>query len=275
MAKIVLVGYGQMLNSLIEGIKDTKDNQISGVMRTERLKYSPFELFFKDIFAPSTDYINIKYHKLYDIKADSVNGEKFKKEIEKTGADIIIVGSWAEKFKKDILNFIPVVNFHPSLLPKNRGANPYFMDEKFDRGDIILQEAITIEEQETGQSLKDKTTKLARALVADFLNLYNSKQIQPVKQNEAFATYEHQITFKDTILDLNKSKEDVLRHIRALYPWAKPKIKIGRKTVSFIKYDISDLDEKTTKKKNGAVTEYTSTYGTVKGSDFLIRIYFI
>jgi len=291
MANVVLVGYGQMLNSLIEGILDTKDNKIAGVMRTDRLNYSPFTLFFKDIFAPSLDYTNIKYYKLYDIKAPSVNSPEFKKEIKKLGADLIIVGSWAEKFKKDILDFVPVVNFHPSLLPKNRGANPYFwtiynnqkvsglsvhfMDEKFDRGDIILQEAITIEENETGQSLKDKTTKLARGLVADFLNLYNTKQIQPVKQNEEFATYEGQISFKDTVIDLNKNKVDVSRHIRALYPWARPKIKIGRKYVSFIKYDFLNLDNKTRFKKNNSVIEYTNAYGIVKGNDFVIKIYFV
>ena len=60
MAKVVLVGYGQMLYSLIEGVL-ASDNKIVGVFRNDRIKYNKFELFFKDIFNPSQDYTNIKY----------------------------------------------------------------------------------------------------------------------------------------------------------------------------------------------------------------------
>ncbi len=154
MAKVVLVGYDKMLYSLIEGIKQT-DNQIVGVFRNDRVRYSPFELFFKDIFNPSKDYSVIKSNKLYDIKATGVNSEKFINKIKQLNPDLIIVGSWGEKFQKEILSTVPCINFHPALLPKNRGANPYFwsiylnqkvtgltihfMHEKFDTGDIILQ----------------------------------------------------------------------------------------------------------------------------------------
>lgn len=291
MAKVVLVGYGQMLNSLIEGILETKENEILGVFRTDRIKYSKFTLFFKDIFAPSFDYTNIKYYKLYDIKGESVNGEEFQKEIKRLKPDVIIVGSWAEKFKKETLSLAPVVNFHPSLLPKNRGANPYFwtifnnqkvtglsvhfMDERFDGGDIILQEAITIEDKENGQNLKDKTTKLARGLVQDFLDLFNKKQIQPIKQNENFASYESQIKFKDTVLNLKNPKEQVERHIRALYPWASPKVLVGKKYCSFSKFEFLKPDEKYKNKEIGSVVDFSSHWGVMKGSDFLIKIYFV
>ena len=80
MAKVVLVGYGQMLYSLIEGIENS-NHEILGVFRNDRIKYSPFELFLKDIFNPSKDYTIIKSKKLYDIKGTSVNGDKFYSEI--------------------------------------------------------------------------------------------------------------------------------------------------------------------------------------------------
>ena len=192
MAKVVLVGYGKMLYSLIEGISDSK-HEILGVFRNDRRKYNSFELFFKDIFNPSMEKTIIKSKKIYDIKGTSVNSDKFYNEIIKLNPDMIIVGSWGEKFKSRILSLIPCVNFHPALLPKNRGANPYFwviynnqkvtgltihfMNEKFDRGDIILQEAITIDDNETGFTLKEKTTKLARAMVKEFLDLYDKGQI--------------------------------------------------------------------------------------------------
>ena len=288
MAKVVLVGYGQMLYSLIEGIEQSK-HKILGVFRNDRIRYCGTELFFRDIFNPSYDYTVIKSKKLYDIKGTSVNSEKFYNEIKKLNPDLIIVGSWGEKFGSDILELLPCVNFHPALLPKNRGANPYFwsiylnqkvsgltlhfMDRKFDTGDIILQEAITIDENETGESLKDKTTRLAKAMVVDFLDLFDKKQIQPIKQNEEFASYEKQISEKEVIVDLNKSKEDVSRHLRALHPWAVPYIKLVRRYIKVPKYEILEPDENTKNLKNYEIVENNKEYFTLKGNDFLIKIY--
>ena len=52
------------------------------------------------------------------------------------------------------------------------------MNEFFDKGDIIAQEAITIDENETGASLKEKTTQLAKIMVKEFLDLYDKKQVR-------------------------------------------------------------------------------------------------
>ncbi len=288
MAKVVIIGYGQMLYSLIEGVISA-NHTILGVFRNDRIRYNKFELFFKDIFNPSKDYTNIKSKKLYDIKAKSVNSPEFIEEIKKLNPDLIMVGSWAEKFKKNILNLVPCINFHPSLLPKNRGANPYFwaiylnqkvtgltvhyMDERFDRGDIILQEAITIDELETGKSLKDKATKLAKVLAGDVLNQFDNGQIQPIKQNEEFATYEKQLTDREVIIDLNKPKEDVSRHLRALYPWADPYVKVFRHYLKIEKYEFLEVDESSENKKTYEIIENNKKYFILKGSDFLIKIY--
>lgn len=287
MAKVVLIGYGQMLYSLIEGIEKS-NHEILGVYRNDRRLYSNFLLFFKDIFNPSKDYTIIKSKKLYDIKGNSVNSEKFYQEIQKLNPDLIIVGSWGEKFKKDILNLIPCVNFHPALLPKNRGANPYFwsiylnqsitglsihyMNEKFDQGDIILQEAILIDEKETGASLKDKTTRLAKGMVKDFLDLYDKKQIQPIKQDEKYASYEHQISMNEVIIDLSKPKKDVDRHLRAIYPWSVPYIKIARRYVAVPNYEFLEVDETTKDKKPHSIIENNNKFFILKGSDFLIKV---
>lgn len=287
MAKVVLVGYGQMLYSLIEGIENS-NHEILGVFRNDRRLYSKFELFLKDIFNPSKDYTIIKSKKLYDIKGDSVNSAEFFKEIQKLNPDMIICGSWGEKFRRNILNLLPCINFHPALLPKNRGANPYFwsiylnqkvtgltihfMNEKFDKGDIILQEAITIDENETGESLKDKTTRLARVMVKDFLDLYDKKQIQPIKQNEIYASYEPQISEKEVIIDLNKPKIDVYRHLRALHPWTVPYIKMARRYVKIPNFEFLELDEKTKNLKAYSIIENNSKFFILKGSDFLIKV---
>ncbi len=287
MAKVVLVGYGQMLYSLIEGIEVSKKHEILGVFRCDKLNHHGLALFIKDLFNPSQDYTIIKSKKLYDIKARSVNDDDFISEIDKLNPDLIIVGSWAEKFGKRILDKVPVVNFHPALLPKNRGANPYFwsiflnqkvsgltihyMNEYFDRGDIIAQEAITIDEIETGKSLKDKTTQLAKVLVGEFLELFDKKQIQPIKQDERFASYEPQLSAENVIINLNQTKQEVSRHLRALYPWAAPYVKVGARYIEIKSYELIDIVDN--ELKNYDLIENTKKYFILKGSDFLIKIF--
>ncbi len=288
MKKIVLVGYGQMLFSLIKGIKST-NHEILAVFRSDRRRYNDFELFFKDIFNPSEDFTIIKSEKLKEIKAKSVNDKKFLASIKKLNPDMIIVGSWGEKFGSEILSFVPCINFHPALLPKNRGANPYFwtiylnqkvtglsvhyMNEKFDKGDILLSEAITISENENGKTLKNKTCKLAVEMVKDLLELAEKNQLQPIKQDEKYATYEHQITTKEVIINLNQPKTDVNRHLRALYPWATPYVEINNRYIKLEKYELLPLNEKSKNLKNYSVVEKTFEYIILKGSDFLLQIF--
>ena len=288
MAKVVLVGYGQMLYSLIKGIENSS-HEILGVFRTDRTHYSGLKLFLKDLFNPSKDYTIIKSKKLYDIKGSSINSKKFLEEIKRLEPDLIVVGSWGEKFLKPVLDLVPCINFHPALLPKNRGANPYFwtiylnqkitglsvhyMSKKFDRGDIILQEAITIDKKETGKTLKDKTTKLAKYMIVQVLDLFDKRQIQPIVQDEKYATYEPQISEENVIIDLTKSKEDVDRHLRALYPWASPYIKIKERYVKIEKYELIGANEETNSKKPYDIIENNKKYSIIKGSNFLLKVH--
>lgn len=288
MAKVVLVGYGQMLYSLIGGIETSKTHKILGVFRADRTKYSSFKLFFKDIFAPSYDYTIIKFKKLYDIKGNSVNSKKFIEEIKRLNPDLIIVGSWGEKFESGILNTVPVVNFHPALLPRNRGANPYFwviynnekitgltahyMNEYLDRGDILLQAAIDIDSNETGQTLKDKTTFLARSMVQKLLDLYDKNELNPTKQDESKASYQYQLKNENFIINLEKSKDEVYRHLRAIYPWGTPKVRAGWNIVQFKDFEFLD-DDGYFDKNIGEIIKNNKEYTILKGSNFLIKIY--
>lgn len=287
MARVILVGYGQMLYSLIEGIEQS-GHKILGVFRNDRRHYSPLTLFFKDILAPSMDYTIIKSRKLPEIKARSVNSKKFIEAIKKLKPDLIIVGSWGEKFDEEILSIVRCVNFHPSLLPRNRGANPYFwsiyqnqkvtgltahfMDKYYDRGDILAQEAITISDIETGATLKDKTCLLAKAMVGEILNQWDMKIIQPIKQEEKFATYEPQIGDDEKIIDLNKTKIEVDRHLRALTPWASPWIETKTTFLKLTRYSFLS-DENFKNYKPYDVIEKTRKYLLIKGADFVLKVY--
>ena len=92
MLRVLVVGYDKMLNALISG-SVYSGHKVVGALRCDRVNYSKFTLFLKDIFAPSHDYSLLKAFGVYDIKAPSINSEEFVKEFKKLEPDVILVGS--------------------------------------------------------------------------------------------------------------------------------------------------------------------------------------
>ena len=236
MLKVVIIGYGEMFTNLIAAALDA-NCEIVGVLRKDTIKYHPFIKKIRDIFNPSYEYSYIKSYNLPEINAKSVNSKAFRKKLLKLNPDIILVGSWGEKFQKETYNIpkIATINAHPSLLPKYRGPNPYYwviknqekvsgitfhlIDEKFDDGAILAQEEVKIFSSDTGESLKKRTVLTARGVACDLLNTLNEDLIIPLPQIEENATYySHPEEFE---LDFNKTAEENLATIRAIHPWNK------------------------------------------------------
>lgn len=236
MLKVVIIGYGTMFTNLIAGTLDA-NCEIVGVLRQERVKYHPFIRKIKDILNPSLEHNYIKSYNLPEIKARGVNTKKFKKELLKLNPDIILVGSWGEKLKKEIYDLpkIASINAHPSLLPKYRGPNPYFwtirnleqtsgvtfhlIDDGYDTGAILAQEEVKIYPSDTGQSLKDRTVLMARGVVCELLKALREDIIIPLKQREDRASYYSHPEGLE--LDFSKTAEENYALIRACYPWTK------------------------------------------------------
>jgi len=234
MLDVVVIGYGEMFTNLIAGALDANCN-IVGVFRSEMIKYNSLFRKVKDVLNPSLDYNYIKSYNLNEIKAPSVNSKKFKNAILKLNPDIILVGSWGERIKKEIYDLpkIATINAHPSMLPKYRGPNPYFwtirnqeknsgisfhlIDNDYDTGAILAQEEIKIFPSDTGKSLKERTVLTARGVVCELLKDLSEDIIIPLTQIEEKSTYYSHPC--DLELDFSKSADENYALIRAIYPW--------------------------------------------------------
>ena len=272
MFRVVILGHGDMLSNLIIGASDAKC-KIVGVFRYERLKRNFIFQKIKDFLVPSKEYSYIQSYGLPEIKSKSANSEEFKKELLSLNPDIVLVGTWSEKLKKDIIQLpkIAMINVHPSLLPKYRGPNPYLqtiwhreektgitfhlMNEKFDAGAILLQKSIEIKPDDTGKELKARTVLAARSALTELLNMLADDFIIPVEQSEERATYYPQITNNDVMLDFNKSAEELSAHIRAFYPWCKTFFEHKNKFFIPNPYKLKISDNNTNIQKIGAVVE--------------------
>ena len=127
-------------------------------------------------------------------------------------------------------------NLHASLLPQYRGAAPinwaiingeketgvttFFIDEKIDTGAIILQEKITIQEDENAGSLHDRLMVLGATLIKNTVQLIADKTPEITIQKEATALKSAPKIFKDTCqIDWEEDMGSVYNKIRGLSPY--------------------------------------------------------
>jgi len=291
MLKVVIIGYGEMFTNLIAATLDA-GCEIVGVLRNERIKYNPLVRKIKDVFNPSVEYNYIKSYNLPEIKeSKSVNSKNFRKELLRLNADIILVGSWGEKFEKLTYDIpkIATINAHPSLLPKYRGPNPYYwtiknceqesgitfhlMDNKYDTGAILAQEIVKIYPSDTGDSLKKRTVLTARGVASELLKSLNEDVIIPLQQCEEKASY---YSYPESLeLDFKHSAESVSAMIRGAFPWYKTYFFHNTTAFTPNPHKIYIEQNKSAYLKPGTITEIdfkTKTIAIVCGCGKIIRI---
>ena len=292
MFRVVILGNDGMLVNLIAGTMDAKC-KIVGVFRYERLNKNKLLMKIKDFILPSDDYNYIKSCNLYEIEATSANSEEFKNELLSLHPDIVFVGTWGEKLKKEIIQLpkIAMINVHPSLLPKYRGPNPYLetirhletrtgitfhiMDENYDAGAILQQKTIDIHINDTGKELKERTVQIVRQEVNRLLCSLNDDFIIPVEQNESLKTYYPQVKSDEVMLDFKKSAKEVSAHIRAFYPWTKTYFEYGKKFFVPCPYSLEILKNNTDIHEAGMIVDKSVKHNSITvvcGDDKLLKM---
>ena len=159
------------------------------------------------------------------------------KKLSRLNADVFIVASFGKILSKEILE-IPrhgVLNVHPSLLPKLRGASPIQnlilqdetpgvtiikMDEKMDHGPILAQAKVPVEPWPDHYSIVEE--KLGRAggiLLSAVLPKWVNGEVLGKEQDEHKAILTKLIKKEDGLLDMNDSPEVNLRKVLAYSTW--------------------------------------------------------
>ncbi len=157
----------------------------------------------KMVYSPVKEYAIEKNLKIFQPEKIT-NNEEFKEKIRTLNPDIACVVAYGKILPKSFLKVpaLGCVNVHGSLLPKYRGAAPIqwavlngdketgittmYMNEKMDAGDILLQEKVTIGEDETTGELWDRLSKLGAKLLIDTLKQIEASTIKRIKQPEDF-----------------------------------------------------------------------------------------
>jgi len=167
----------------------------------------------------------------------NLKNDDFLNELKKLNANLQIVVAF--RMLPKVVWQMPeygTFNLHASLLPNYRGAAPinwtiingetktgvstFFIDEKIDTGDMILQENININPEENAGSLHDKLMLIGSELVLKTVNLIQNGAVKTIPQTESSnIKTAYKLDRDNCKIDWNDSLENIYNLIRGLSPY--------------------------------------------------------
>lgn len=151
--------------------------------------------------------------------------------------DLIVTAAYGQLLPNALLEGpeFGCINVHASLLPELRGGAPIhyaimqgkketgitimYMVEKLDAGDILTQQSVPIDDKDHVGTLHDKLSEVGTTLLMDTLPRLFNGDINPVKQDNAKATFAGNIKREQEKIDWHKNSLEIYNHIRGLNPW--------------------------------------------------------
>lgn len=167
-------------------------------------------------------------------RAQSDNYPAFIERVRLVSPDLILVNSYSMLLRPELLT-IPrygAINVHAALLPEYRGSNPlqwalinneqetgttmHYMDESFDKGDIIAQKRVPIFLEDTWVGIHARLGEANRTILREqmpnIIGLTNAR----TPQDESRAKYYRRRTPEDGRIDWNEPAINIYNLIRAL-----------------------------------------------------------
>ncbi|WBV58687.1 methionyl-tRNA formyltransferase [Chryseobacterium daecheongense] len=239
--KVVFLGTPEFAKTALEAIHQSH-HEVVGVVtvadkgsgRGQKIHQSPVKIYAEE-------------HNLAVFQPEKLRNPEFLQQIKDLNADVFVVVAF--RMMPKVLFEMPRIgtfNLHASLLPDYRGAAPinyavingeqktgvttFFINEKIDEGNILLQEELQLLPDENAGSLHDRLMQLGSKLVVRTLDGLAENSIKEIPQPQV----EHpknafKIFKEDTKINWNAPSKVIHQFILGMspYPAAFTTLKIG------------------------------------------------
>lgn len=178
-----------------------------------------------------------KTQKLTILQPSNLKNEEFLNELRTLNANLQIVVAF-RMLPKAVWQMpeFGTFNLHASLLPDYRGAAPinwaiingetktgvstFFIDEKIDTGEMILQEEVDILPTENAGDLHDKLMTVGSKLVIKTVKLIESDSVKtkPQPENRDIKTA-YKLNKSNCKIDWNENSQTIFNKVRGLSPY--------------------------------------------------------
>jgi methionyl-tRNA formyltransferase len=163
-----------------------------------------------------------------------VNSAESLAAIRAAKPEVIVVCAFGQLIKEPLLSEFLMLNVHPSLIPRWRGAAPIErtlmagegltgvtimrVTASLDSGPVALAREVPIESGDDYESLSARLAPAAGDLTVRALDLLAADELEFTEQDDARATYAEKISAAERRLDPSRPVEELARKVRALTP---------------------------------------------------------
>jgi methionyl-tRNA formyltransferase len=168
------------------------------------------------------------------LQTESVNAPDAVERVRATDPEVGAVCAFGQLITEPLLSDLEMLNVHPSLLPRWRGAAPIErtlmagdpetgvavmrLTEGLDSGPVALKERVAIEPDDDFGALEPRLAALGGELLVRALDLRAEDKLEFTEQDDSLATYAQKIDAADRRLDPSRPAAELAATVRALTP---------------------------------------------------------
>lgn len=186
---VLISGSGTNLQAIIDAIASGQlEARIAVVISNKVAAYGLERARKADIPAVHIDPATFGDYRAYN--------HAIRETLDAHGVELVVMAGYMRLLGTEVLRAYPgaVINLHPALLPafpgtsairdayewgvKVTGVTVHFADEEFDRGPIICQEPVRVEEDDTVETLEEKIHAVEHRLLPEAIGLIAAARLR-------------------------------------------------------------------------------------------------
>lgn len=156
-------------------------------------------------------------------------------DVKVLAPDVMVCCAYGKMLPQKFIDICPILNIHPSDLPKYRGSSPVQwalingeneiavsvikLCFKMDAGDVILKQKLKVDEKDNAETLLNKSFIVGSNMLDEILGNLDFYLQNATKQNENEATVFPMLKKEDGKIDFAKSAKQIENLVRGLYMW--------------------------------------------------------
>ena len=225
--RIVVIGCTLTTRRCLEQLLGDNEDQITLIVTLDSSLHET-----KSRYASLHDLAT--QHDVPLLEVTDVNDSTVVERIRHAAPDVVLEIGWSQMIKRDILDIAPLgcVGIHDSLLPKAQGAasvnwaliwgeptwglSLFYLEEQFDKGDVIGQREYEISEDDDINTLFDKADVNAVDLLREMVPRLREGTAPRIPQDPALITKTRRRRPEDGVIDWRQTNREVYNLVRAL-----------------------------------------------------------
>ena len=230
--RIIFMGTPDFASGILEAIIEDRSHDVAAVVTVADKAAGRGMKIQKSSVKLCAEKYNLPV-----LQPEKLRDEQFLTQLKSWNADVFVVVAF--RMLPEVVWKMPpkgTINLHASLLPQYRGAAPinwviingetqtgvstFFINEKIDEGNILLNQGVDISSQDNAGNLHDKLLYIGKDVVLETLKQIENDAYKEQKQaHSSSLKTAPKISKEDCLIHWNLSAKQIHNFIRGMSPY--------------------------------------------------------